>query len=243
MINLKKVSLVAITSVQHLPTIEALRYSAKDINFGEVLFFSEKDPCPNETFFRHIKTKKFTNVSEWGEFVIFELHKFINTPYIILIHADGFIVNPSKWTNKFLKYDYIGSPWAESLHPIAFKDANGNNCRVGNSVSLRSKKILELPTKLNLRWGDFILNLPHEDGFLCAQHKVLLESKGIKFAPLEIAVHFGREYQLPENIGISPFLFHKWQGENKYFPNFLNEKIHDKYLKFFKKFISKLCKL
>ena len=238
---LPNITLVAVdTTTEVEATYMAIKYSCRDIVFGRVLLISNYNPNPNSKEYDFIKIKAFKNISEWCEFIVFELFKFINTDYIILIHADGFIVNSNKWTNNFLNYDYIGSPWPLSKHPIAFKDSNGNVCRVGNSVSLRSKKILEMPTKLNLKWENFVLNFPHEDGYLCAQHKVLLESNGIKFAPLEVAIHFGRELPIPENRGISPFLFHKWKGENKYFPNFSNQKIYTKLFKLFKKFFSKL---
>jgi len=241
MLFLPNVTLVAIATTEVEATSMAIKYSCRDIVFGRVLLIGNYNPNPNSNEYDFIKIQAFKNISEWGRFIVFELYKYIYTDFVILIHADGFIVNPNKWTNEFLKYDYIGSPWPLSDHPIAFRDALGNPCRVGNSVSLRSKKILELPTKLKLKWKNFIMNFPNEDGYLCAQHKILLESKGVKFAPLEIAIHFGRESQIPENIGISPFLFHKWAGENKAFPNF-TKKTHINFLNLIKKFISKVLK-
>jgi hypothetical protein len=240
MLFLPNVTLVAVATKEVEATSMAIKYSCRDIVFGRVLLIANYNPKPNSKEYDFIKIQAFKNISEWGKFVVFELFKFINTNFIILIHADGFIVNSNKWTNNFLNYDYIGSPWPLSKHPIAFRDVNGNICRVGNSVSLRSKKILELPTKLNLKWENFILNFPNEDGYLCAQHKVLLESKGIKFAPIGVAIHFGREYPIPENKGISPFLFHKWVGENKHFPNFSKQKMHINLFKFLKKFFLKI---
>jgi hypothetical protein len=125
MIKLNNISLVAVASTQHIATIEALKYSSKDIAFNEILFFSEINPCPTDNFFRYVKTRKFNNISEWGEFIIFELHKYISSQYIILIHADGFIVNPHKWSNKFFKYDYIGAPWPLPKDTASFRDASG----------------------------------------------------------------------------------------------------------------------
>lgn len=233
-IILKNVSLVAVASTNHVATIKALKYSSKHIEFGEILFFSEINPCPKRKFFKYVKTEKFNNISEWGKFIVFDLYKHINTPYIILIHADGFIVNPKSWMNTFLDFDYIGAPWPLPRDPISFRDECGKIYRVGNSVSLRSKKILELPSKLKLSWGNFILNIPHEDGFLCVQHRDLLEKKGMKFAPIEIAAYFAREYPIPENRGIEPFLFHKWIAENKKYPNFIKVNLRNKIINFFK---------
>jgi hypothetical protein len=233
-IPLKNVSLVAVASTHHIATIKALKYSSRFIEFGNILFFSEINPSPKKKFFKYVKTEKFNNISEWGKFIVFDLHKYISTPYIILIHADGFIVNPRNWTTKFLDFDYIGAPWPIPKDFITFRDKQGKIFRVGNSVSLRSKKILELPTKLNLKWDNFMLNIPHEDGFLCVQHRSLLEQNGIKFAPLEIATIFSREYPVPENKNVEPFLFHKWIGENKKYPNFIKYSFYDKSFNFLK---------
>jgi len=57
---------------------------------------------------------------------------------------------------------------------------------------------------------------------LCCKERFLLEEKGIRFAPLEVAVYFGREHGIPENEGIEPFLFHQWRGENQKYPRFVN---------------------
>jgi hypothetical protein len=233
-IPLKNVSLVAVASTHHNATIKALKYSSRFIEFGKILFFSEINPYPRKKFFKYVKTEKFNNISEWGKFIVFDLHKYISTPYIILIHADGFIVNPKKWTNKFLDFDYIGAPWPSPEDRVTFRDGQGKLIRVGNSVSLRSKKILELPTKLNLKWDNFLLNIPHEDGFLCVQHGSLLEKNGIKFAPLEVAAIFSREYPIPENKNVEPFLFHKWVGENKQYPNFIKHSFSNKFSNFLK---------
>ncbi len=235
-INLKNVSLVAVASTHHTATVKALEYSCRFIEFGKVLFFSEINPCPQKKFFKYVKTVKFNNISEWGKFIVFDLHKYINTPYVILIHADGFIVNPKKWKNEFFEFDFIGAPWPLPKDPISFRDNKGKIFRVGNSVSLRSKKILELPSKLNLSWNNFTLNIPHEDGFLCVQHRSLLEKNGIKFAPIEVAAIFSREYPLPENRNVEPFLFHKWIGENKKYPNFIKLTFSNKLYNFFKNF-------
>jgi hypothetical protein len=41
---------------------------------------------------------------------IYEPGKHVDTEFAILVHEDGFIVNPECW-RWVLKYDYIGAPW------------------------------------------------------------------------------------------------------------------------------------
>ena len=55
------------------------------------------------------------DVDEWGKFIIYDLYKFIKTNYILLIHPDGFVVNPELWDKKFKDFDYIGAPWPPPL--------------------------------------------------------------------------------------------------------------------------------
>jgi hypothetical protein len=53
-------------------------------------------------------------------------------------------------------------------------------------------------------------------------NKVKFEEAGMRFAPIEVARLFGREHTIPETEGVTPFLFHKWWGENRDFPKFEN---------------------
>jgi hypothetical protein len=203
-------------------TVRALKYSQRELSFERVLFISHIKPwyLPRNIDFEY--TSKSESIYEWCHKIIFDLHKYITTKYIILVHSDGFIVNPTQWRDEFLNYDYIGAPW-----PIpsdnSFRDINGNLVRVGNSVSLRSKKILELPSKLNLPWPD--RNGPyHEDGFLCCNNRHILIEHGINFAPIDVAKYFSHECMIPEIEGIKPFAFHKWAGTNKKYPGYLLNK-------------------
>ena len=42
----------------------------------------------------------------------------------------------------------------------------------------------------------------------------------MKIAPLEVAKDFGREHPIPENENVDPFIFHKWYGPNRDYPQF-----------------------
>jgi hypothetical protein len=217
--HLPNVTLVAVATTDVEATCQALNYSVKSLKFGRVLLISNYDPNPNSRTYEHIEIEPFESVGEWGEFIVFDLYKYIDTDFIILIHADGFIVNPEKWDDDFLKYDYIGAPWPIPKDSHSFRDYYGNIIRQGNSVSLRSFKILEIPSKLKLKWeakeGFF-----HEDGYLCVVKRHLLIGNGVEFAPLDIACKFSHEIPIPELKGIRPFAFHKWKGENKMYPKF-----------------------
>lgn len=216
---LKDVSLVAVATQDIEETIQALEYSLRHISFQEVLFFAHYNPKPLSNHFHFIPINKFENVGEWGKFIVYDLYKYIKTKHILLIHADGFIVNPNSWHNDFLRYDYIGAPWPLPTDNISYRDIHGNISRVGNSVSLRSYKLLSFPNCNHIPW-ESTFGYFHEDGFICTKIKHLLEENGIEFAPFETACLFSHEIPLPETKGIKPFVFHKWEGDNKNYPRF-----------------------
>ncbi|OHD90691.1 DUF5672 family protein [Sulfuricurvum sp. RIFCSPLOWO2_12_FULL_43_24] len=218
--HLNNVTLVAVATTEVEATAKALEYSTKKMSFEKVLLFSHYNPLADNTIYEHIKIEPFQSVGEWGKFVVFDLYKFITTEYIILVHADGFIVNPEQWDDVFLQYDYIGAPWPLPKDSFSYRDYFGNIIRVGNSVSLRSLNILKLPDQLGLDWKSADHGFFHEDGFLCVQNRHIFQQQGIKYPPLEVACRFSREKPIAENRGIVPFAFHKWEGENRSYPRF-----------------------
>lgn len=218
MLQLPQVTLVAMAGVNVFATVRALRHSSSHIRFGRVLLISQKKPwhLPSDIDFEYIPPSK--DVYEWCYKIVFELHRYIKTDYALLVHSDGFVVNPEMWRPEFLDYDYIGAPWPVPAEgDDSYRDEDWNLVRVGNSVSLRSRKILELPSKLGLAWTDRY-GPYHEDGFLCCNHRQLFIRNGIKYAPLEVAKYFSHESMIPEVQGILPFAFHKWMGSNRRYP-------------------------
>lgn len=225
MIKLNDVTLVAVASTKINETVEAINYSIKNLVFAKINLFTHFDLKTNS----NIEIKKINQIKsirDWSKFVIFELGKYIDTKFILLIHWDGFVVNPSSWRNEFLEYDYIGSPWPnfKKVFPKIYNQYPDDKYRVGNSVSIRSKKLLDMPSKINLNWeNDARISNYHEDGYLCVQKRLDLENSGIKFAPFKLACEFGREYTFKENINLKPFVFHKWYAANKNYTRLSNK--------------------
>lgn len=208
-LQLPNVTLVAMTSVLIQDTIKALMFSSEEIEFARVLLVSHElpDNLPSKISFSCCN--RLSNIDEWNHDIIFELHKHIDTDFIILIHDDGFVVNPSSWRDDFLSYDYIGAPWGHK-HMLDFE---GKVISVGNSVSLRSRKLLEIPTRLSMPWvrhdGNF-----NEDTQICVWNRNLFLSQGIKFADFDVAKYFSHETYFEEFENIKPFCFHNFGGPN-----------------------------
>lgn len=198
MIKLSQVTLIAISGLnyQTKENINALEHSSQGIDFGAV---------------KYIQSSDIQDIDTWNRAVIYDLPKYIDTEYALLVHGDGYVVNPALWRPEWLDYDYIGAPWPLPQDDYSYKDGRGNIVRVGNSVSLRSKKLLDkvaaIPESYFWSIKDKYGNT-NEDGFICCHNRNLLESQGCRFAPLEVAVHFSKEHELPENKNLMTFAFH-----------------------------------
>lgn len=223
-IKLPKVTLAALTSVNVYETVKALEYSMRGIEFGDVVLISHKKPFYLPKSIRFSYTDKLDSIDKFNYKMVYELKDHINTEFMLLVHADGFVIHPENWREEFLDYDYIGSPWPLPKNDYAYRDSKGNICRVGNSVSIRSKRLLEYPSKHNLPWVRVDDGFYNEDIFICCHSKNAMEEEGMKWAPFELAIQFGREHPLPENKGVEPFIFHKWWGENAGYPRFYSPK-------------------
>lgn len=137
------------------------------ISFGDLKFFGKKDA-------------DLSSVFSYSKFIIKELYKHVNTEFCMIIQADGFPINLNAWEDNFMKFDYIGAPWYTQPWPIEQTVGNGG-------FSIRSKKFLE--ASKDLEYKDWIA----EDVYLCRIEDKNLKSKGIKFAPHEIAYRFSVE--------------------------------------------------
>lgn len=192
MLKLDNITLIALTNRDFGGHKKALDKSCEGVEWGAV---------------KIIWDESITGIDEWNRRIIYELHQYVQTDFAMLIHADGYVINPQAWRNDFLDYDFIGAPWPLPTDTYSYRDTHGNLVRVGNSVSLRSKKLLELPSKLNLEWKSFYGNT-NEDGALCVHWRDIMLENDINYAPLDIAKYFSKEHEIPENVGIDTFAFH-----------------------------------
>lgn len=213
MIDLKKVTIVGVAGTKAEETMKAIKYSMKEIEFG-----SAKLITPDEVYSEGVETIKCEslNYEQYNHFIVYRLHEYIDTEYALIVQNDGYVVNPYSWEDDFLNYDYIGAVWPLPTDNFSFRDPQGNIQRVGNGgFSLRSKKILQVASNLNLEWKPYY-GFYHEDGFFSVHNRAIYELKGCIFAPIDVAVKFSQEMNVPENEGTIPFGFH---GRNHYYYN------------------------
>lgn len=224
-LQLPNVTLIAMTSVLVPETIKAMEYSMRGIDFADAVIITHRHPFHLQKGIHYAHIDKLRCINDFNYDAVYKMGSYVDTDYALLVHYDGFVVNPAAWRDEFLDYDYIGAPWPlpKDGDPTTYRDKDGNVCRVGNSVSIRSKRLMDFPEKAGIPWTGQELNgvtYYNEDGFICCRIKHLLEAEGMKIAPIEVARYFGHENMLPETEGITPFTFHKWEGTNAQYPDF-----------------------
>ena len=189
--QLPTVTLLGIDCV-NLERLEmAMEICQKDLEFGAVKILSSL-PGENSAL---VKIPAINSTAEYSVFVINELHKYVDTPYVLIVQYDGFVLAPEAWKDEFLEYDYIGSPWLVadwSVEKFDFPPELVGQFVVGNGgFSLRSKKLLSLTAEL-AQAGEIPRQDP-EDVALCVWYRALLEGRGAKFAPVSLAKEFSFE--------------------------------------------------
>jgi hypothetical protein len=205
MLKLENVTLCTLGSEKYKKQNQnALDYSSSKVEFGAV----KNIILPTDT------------IDKWNRAVVFDLGDYIDTDFALIIHPDGGVGNPNAWDDKWFEYDFIGAPFPLPNDDFSYRDINGKIQRVGNSVGLRSKKLMQLPKKLGMEWKSFH-GFFNEDGYICVNMRHIFEEHGCKFAPFEEAVKFGCETMLDEHeLHVDPFVYHKRL-------NFINKKYPD----------------
>jgi hypothetical protein len=196
MIYLPDVTLFILDCVNLQRAYKSLKYCTLGVKYGSVKFASYLNGHSNFRGYLNCSVEtidlsvNINSTEAYSEFMIKKLANHFDTSHVLVCQHDGFVVNPSAWTNEFLEYDYIGAPWYwlrnKEIRSDG-KDYTGNI--VGNGgFSLRSKKLQEI-----LRDSEEIVNYHPEDGQICTVYNKFLESKGCKFASEELASKFSVE--------------------------------------------------
>lgn len=197
-LELDRITLIGIDCVDIERLVKAALICMNYCNFPKVKLLTnlEYKYIPGIEF---INIKPVNSLQEYSLFVLSELTKYVDTEFALIFQHDGFILNPDAWTDEFLNYDYIGSPWNDRFIKYARKVQPTNYdfiTNVGNGgFSLRSKKLLEMTTDNDLVGFNIKIANAGEDVYICLWYGQILNALGIKFAPPEIAEKFSVEFQ------------------------------------------------
>ena len=193
-LDLPDVTLMAVTGTELRETLIAADISCKDVRFGAVKVLSH---LPSDDK-RVVPIKPILSKEAYNEFVVRDLWRYVDTPYLLIFQADGYLLNWRAWDDTWRQYDYIGAVWN-------WYDKD----RVGNGgFSFRSKKLMKA-----LAEDEVIMESYPEDHQICRVYKRYMEKKGFKWASEEVANRFSIEahgVKFPGNVYSGQFGFHGW---------------------------------
>jgi hypothetical protein len=209
--KLNNVTIAAVAGTKAQETLKAIKYSMRELEFDRAILITPDDIQDDQV--EIIKCEPLS-YEQYNHFIVYRLHEYLNTTHCLLVQNDGYVVNPDKWQEEWMQYDYIGALWPLPQDDFSFRDSEGNIQRMGNGgFTLRSKKLLSVAKDLDLEWKSYY-GFYHEDGFFCCHNRRTYELAGCKFAPIEVAAEFSHETMVAENYGNIPFGFH---GRNNYY--------------------------
>ena len=210
--NKKSLSIIALSDDNLKKSINVLANTAKHIPHKKIILLTSKVEIQisDNPEISIIKVEPITSAAQYNNFVIYKLHKFIDTSHVLIVQWDGQILNPKKWSEKFLNYDFVGAPFIPREYDFNYcRDKNYNFYVIGNGgFTIRSKRLLESAIKYDLK-DDLSYTNNHEDGFYSVLHREFLESRNFTWADFSTAKEFCLETPLSlDDIFSFPLGFH-----------------------------------
>ena len=98
--SVKDITIVAVSDIKIKKTINAILTSSKKLDPLESIFFTSKVLKINsyqKQYIKKIKINPINSIKDYSNFIIYSLHKYIRTKYVLIVQWDGFIINPKKW--------------------------------------------------------------------------------------------------------------------------------------------------
>jgi hypothetical protein len=184
MIDLSNVTLLSINTHAPEMSVRALQYSSKEIKFKNKKILSDKIPDNLTNDIEFIQTPEFLGREHYSDFVMNNLGDYVDGDFAMMIHDDGFIINPHLWSDEFLRYDYIGAPWPGPIEQTEQRVGNGGFC-------IRSKRLIDFCKTIKSEPG-------HDDWTIGVTHNEYLKKQGFTFAPVEVAMKFSLESEISE---------------------------------------------
>ena len=191
--------IIAISDLRLKKTLTSINRTLKALNASSAMLLTSKVDsfdfsCKDYSQIELVKIKPINSHDDYNYFVIYDLYKYIKEDKCLIVQWDGSVMCKWMWSDSFLLYDYIGAPFIPvKKDPSYCVDKHGVFQNVGNGgFSLRSKKLLEAPTKLGLKDDKDFTNA-HEDGFFSVLHIETLQSQGYLWAPVNVARRFSQE--------------------------------------------------
>lgn len=203
-LQLPTVTLLCCDCVNVKRAIRVLERCKSLCDFGAVKLLTS---LPTE-YEHRVEIMPLNSLITYSIFMLTRCNDYFDTPHVLIVQRDGWILNTSAWNNNWLNYDYIAPIFVQY-------DKVGSG-----GFSLRSKRLMQQVTHIVPKWDGTdesahkIQNRVdyYEDGVICLSGKF---SK-FKFANLSDAAMFAQGgNRNPRYYREYPFGFHgAWQNIN-----------------------------
>lgn len=221
--DFRRITIVSVTGLQSVASgaVRAIVKSCQEMPGAKAMLISPERPTEMPAWVQHVPIQPF-GYMEYSLFILYVLHRFIETDFALIVQDDGWVLNGGNWRSDFLDYDIIGAP----VHLARVVGPSGDMFHTGfqwepflghadtrvdvvynGGFTLRSKRLMEAPKRLGLPvlippvskiigppWKmQWDADIVLEDVHLCTIMRPELERAGIRFAPLDLAREFAIE--------------------------------------------------
>lgn len=195
---LHDVTLCCIDCVRPELALRAMRLSRAQCDFAASILLTSESCDAEGIEVRRIA--KLDGVEAYSHFVQKQLVQHVETPFVLVVQWDGWVLDGAMWEDGFRAFDYIGAPWW--WRPEGKQVGNGG-------FSLRSRRLLA-----TLAQDHVPLSHP-EDYVIGDVWRPALEQAGVRFADPDTARRFSVE-STPDLSPEPSFGFHSianfWRG-------------------------------
>lgn len=191
-LKLPDVTLICVDTANPRLALYAAARSMEWIDFGAAVLITRPDhglPALPEGL-QLVVDGTIRTVHDYSRFMLRGLLPHVKTSHCLVVQWDGFVLDPSMWSDDFLKFDYIGPIWER------FQDQERCSCTGG--FTLRSRRLL---TAL---LDERIVSHKAEDVCIALEYRDHLERHhGIRYADFPDARRFAIEdlYENPSAFG------------------------------------------
>jgi hypothetical protein len=215
--NLNEVTICAADCLTPELALMAIEKSMEQCDFGEAILFTDKS-IDHKKDIKLVTIKRLNSQNDYSRFILKELHKHIETKFILIVQWDGYVLSGKNWHDRFYNYDLIGAKW--HWHKDAYTVGNGG-------FTLRSLKLQKIMASNTFPFIEKV----GEDAQICKIYREkLMKQYKIKFASEEVADEFSYERRpLHTNTfgfhGFFNFYRHAYDDDLKKIIKHLNSKI------------------
>ena len=180
MLKLPDVTLLLIETREHDLAQRALENCERLVEFGDVLVFTDRPAQFLKASRRTIAVPDWPEKVGWSKCFWLDAGPHIRTSHVLGIQWDSWVVHPHMWQDRFLNYDYIGSPW---WYSDGMNVGNGGFC-------LRSTALLRYVRKHRAQYP---VTSELDDNLFCRIYRPRLQDAGFEWAPEVVAKDFSFE--------------------------------------------------